>query len=228
VNWTSSNPRPTAAAPTVPLGDVRAGRSTILGTAIGEESFTDTNGNGSFDNNEPFDDMAERFLDRNENDAREGDEPIYDFNNNSNYDPADGFFNGVLCLDTNGRCSAQTTTGIAASNLIIMSHGVPANLVPASGSTIVIPAGTSVVFGAMIGDLNNNPLPQGTTVQYSVQGSGLTLSSPSQFVIPCTEEPGAYPISIIAASTASDGALTMTITSPAGLISSFSYLIDVQ
>jgi hypothetical protein len=228
VNWTSSNPRPTAAAPTVPLGDERAGRSTILGSAIGEESFTDTNGNGSFDNTEPFADMDERFLDRNENDAREGDEPIYDFNNNSSYDLADGFFNGVLCFDTAGRCNAQSTTGISSQNLIIMSHGVPTGLVPAPGTPIVVNAGSSVVFSSILGDLNSNPLPQGTTVQYAISGSGLTLSTPSQFTVPCTEEPQAFPVSIIAANPASDGAFTMTVTSPSGLISSFTYPVDVQ
>ena len=93
-----------------------AGPRLVLATAIGEESFTDTNGNGSFDNGEVFADLPERFLDENENDVRDGFEPIYDFNNNSTYDPVDGDFNGVLCLDNTGRCSANTTTGISASN----------------------------------------------------------------------------------------------------------------
>ena len=103
VNWTSSNPRPTASPVTTPAGDVRAGRATVVATAIGEESFIDTNGNGSFDNGEAFADLPERFLDENENGVHDSFEPIYDFNNNSTYDPADGDFNGVLCLDTSGR-----------------------------------------------------------------------------------------------------------------------------
>ncbi len=47
-------------------GQVRGGRSTILAFAQGEESFTDTNGNGLYDFGEPFDDLTEAFLDVNE------------------------------------------------------------------------------------------------------------------------------------------------------------------
>ena len=71
MNWTSSNPRPAASPVTATPGDTRAGRATVLATAIGEESFTDTNGNGSFDNGEVFADLPERYLDENENGVRD-------------------------------------------------------------------------------------------------------------------------------------------------------------
>ena len=53
------------------LGFIRGGRSTILVTAIGEESFIDRNGNGVFDQDEADDDLwfnlTEAWLDNNEN-----------------------------------------------------------------------------------------------------------------------------------------------------------------
>ncbi|HRX88166.1 MAG TPA: Ig-like domain-containing protein, partial [Steroidobacteraceae bacterium] len=92
VTWTSSAPRPSN------------GRVTLIATAIGEETFTDANGNGAFDNGETFIDRAERFRDDNENGVYDSGEYFYDFNTNGIRDPADGLFNGLLCRDTTGRC----------------------------------------------------------------------------------------------------------------------------
>jgi hypothetical protein len=50
----------------VSLGNIFGGRSTILATAIGEESFIDANGNGLYDDGELFEDLGEAFLDHNE------------------------------------------------------------------------------------------------------------------------------------------------------------------
>jgi hypothetical protein len=234
VNWTSSNPRPGSAA----SGEPRPGRSTIVATAIGEESFIDTNGNGSFDGDgagpgidENFADLPERFLDENENDVRDASEPIYDFNSNSTYDPADGVFNGVLCLDT-GRCNAAaTTTGISADNLIIMSGSSAAGVVPANGTPVPVapePAiptpGTGTVL-IEFADLNGNPMPSGTTISGTVAGTGITLGAPSSFTVPCTTEPTTYPFSISKAVGATTGTLTILVTSPAGLQSILTYPI---
>jgi hypothetical protein len=231
VNWTSSNPRPTASPVTVPPGDVRPGRAAIYATAIGEESFTDTNGNGSFDNGEVFADLPERFLDENENDVRDGFEPIYDFNNNSAYDPVDGDFNGVLCLDNTGRCSANTTTGISASNMIVMSGSSPTNVLPTNGTGLPeMPAAAIAAPGTgtvqiLFADLNDNPLASGTTIVASVAGTGITLGTPNSFTVPCTTEPTAYPFTITKAAGATTGSMTLLVTSPSGLQSILSYPI---
>lgn len=237
VNWTSSNPRPPASPVTVPPGDVRPGRASLYATAIGEESFTDTNGNGSFDNGEVFADLPERFLDENENDVRDGFEPIYDFNNNSTYDPVDGDFNGVLCLDNTGRCSANTTTGISASNMIVMSGSSPTNVLPTNGTGLPVTPddlgnavppigapGTGTVQ-ILFADLNDNPLASGTTIVATVAGTGISLGTPSSFTVPCTTEPTAYPFTIIKAAGATTGSMTLLVTSPSGLQSILSYPI---
>lgn len=48
------------------MGQPYGARSSILAYAVGEESFVDVNGNDEYDYGEPFDDLAEAFLDKNE------------------------------------------------------------------------------------------------------------------------------------------------------------------
>lgn len=225
VNWTSANPRPGA---TPAGGDPRAGRSTVFATAIGEESFTDANGNGSFDVNENFVDMPERFRDENESGAYENGELIYDFNNNSTRDPADAVFNGVLCNDP-ASCNANAvSTGISASNLIIMSSGSPNNVSPAAGTIIniaALPGGATMAV--LFADLNNNPLPQGTKITATVSGTGLSVASPSSFTVPCATEPTQYAFTVNASATAIDGVLTLSVEAPSGLQTILQYPVNV-
>lgn len=49
------------------LGMIRGGRSTILVTAIGEESFIDSNANGIYDEGEKWSNLTEAWIDHNEN-----------------------------------------------------------------------------------------------------------------------------------------------------------------
>lgn len=215
VNWTSSNPRP---ADTDGAGPDRAGRSTLFATAIGEETFVDANGNGAFDNGENFADLGERYRDEDEDGIYDVGELIYDFNNNSTRDAADGVFNGVLCQDTSGRCNANaTTTGIGAQNLIIMSASTPDRLTPVPGTALadVSRAAGGRTYSFRFADLNDNPMPAGTTVSATVSGTGLQVAQPNSFTIPCTTEPTTYSFTITATATSANaGILTLSIETP--------------
>jgi len=239
VNWTSSNPRPTVGEPLqVPVGSPsRAGRSTLIATAIGEESFIDANGNGAFDPGETFTDLAERFRDDNNNgvfDPSLG-EYFYDFNNNGIRDSADGKFNGVLCNDAS-RCDAtKTSTGISGNSLIIMSDSTPSNLSPPNGTKLapaIISQG-SVTYYFTVADLNSNPMAAGTTVTASVTGTGLTISLPvsKAYKYPCTTDPIKYAFTVtIDSATAKpgNGSLLLDIVSAGGIESIASYQIPIQ
>jgi hypothetical protein len=107
-----------------PLG----GRFTVLAHAVGEESFTDLNGNGVFDSGEFYNryDLSEAFIDHNENGVYDGIscddatdpcaptvsnggefEEFWDFNNDDTFTAADGIYNGYLCsaaAQTAGDC----------------------------------------------------------------------------------------------------------------------------
>jgi hypothetical protein len=219
VNFRSSNPRPSD------------GRITLLAKAIGEESFVDTNGNGAFDAIDSFTDTAEPFRDDNENGAYDLGEDFFDFNNDQDRDLPDAIFNGVLC-NSAGECDSNAqSTGIAEQNKIILSGSSPDVTLPGGGA---LPA--SIAVGALnsavgvsfwVRDVNDNVMPGGTTVALSVSGGGLGVSLPSAFTVPCSaiaagvEFPGitVFSFTVTSGGQAGSGVLTLTVTTPSGLIS---------
>lgn len=234
VNWVSADPRPLVGLPSASFPGGRKGRSTIFATAIGEESFVDANGNGAFDPGETFTDMAERFRDDNGNGSYDSTEFFYDFNNNGVRDPADGIFNGVLCNDP-ARCDAsKTSTGIAASNLIIMSGSTPDGIIPSPGTlagTLSHAAGTAT-YGFTVADVNGNPMAAGTTISASVSGKGFSMTAgfPTSYTYPCTAEPIDYSFSITSDGSGAAGEslkLLLDIKSAGGVETFVSYTITV-
>src|SRR5216683_482079 len=121
------------------------GRVTVLAFAVGEESFTDIDGDGvaslvnhfngtseMFDANGAPTDTGEAFLDNNENGKRDAIggstalEEFEDFNSNGLFDAPDGQYNGVLCNDTTGTsspgtCSAQRSIHVFRNIPILFS-----------------------------------------------------------------------------------------------------------
>lgn len=228
VNWTSANPRPT---PLSTPPSKRTGRVVVLGTAIGEESFQDTNSNGYYDSGEPFSDLGEPYRDDNEDNAYELGEYFLDFNQDGLRTPPSGTFVGIRCTGSTptSTCSSSTLA-IGASSLIIMSGGTPTNVVPANGTGLgAIAINTTVSPSFLFQDVNNNPLPSGTTISAAVVGTGLTLNPPSSYTVPCTTDPTSYSFSVTAGpSYAGGGSLTITTTSPGGggtggLVTTLSY-----
>jgi hypothetical protein len=125
----------------------RAGRVTILATAIGNESFIDTNGNGYYDKGTdifksyndggdcnanvppssaktpansgttPCDDLVEAYVDKNENQNRDSDEEFVDFNKDTSHSIENGIYNGVLCQIEGNGC---TKTGITIRDDLLL------------------------------------------------------------------------------------------------------------
>lgn len=197
VTWSSQNPRPTGGqftssilSPALPahspksLGQPYAGRVTITATAIGEESFPDTNGNGRFDASEmalfggndvsgrPYD-LAEAFTDYNEdgvyNPSVVGEsggalERLVDFNSNTSWDDKDGLYNGSLCsIPAHAGCSSIKTVNVRGSLVLIMSSDTPV-----VSLFRVIPSSTAYLC---ISDINNQTMPAGTAVSATFSGS---------------------------------------------------------
>ena len=133
VTWTSGNPRPADH------------RITILATAIGHETFVDTNGNNVFDDadgeaitdftdtkytissgfgNIPvassgFLDMSEAWRDDNANGTYDVGEKFFNFNNKDGFNPANGEFNGPQCEGS--LCSDVQSIHIRKALEIVMS-----------------------------------------------------------------------------------------------------------
>ncbi len=119
----------------VSLGNIFGGRSTILVTAIGEESFIDANGNGVYDDGELFEDLGEAFLDHNEDDvynpggvactpsadadcASGAEEIFVDFNSNGVHDSGNGVYNGTLC-------PVGSAASVCSRELVNVRRGLP-------------------------------------------------------------------------------------------------------
>jgi len=128
VTWTSALPR------------VDNHRITILATAVGHETFFDTNGNNTFDNAdgsaivnetvssglgrhnaEPsgFIDMSEAWRDDNENDIYDSGETFLDFNNDQSFTSEDNLFNGPQCQGD--KCTATNSIHVRKALRFIMS-----------------------------------------------------------------------------------------------------------
>jgi hypothetical protein len=221
VNYRSSNPRPSN------------GRVTLLAKAIGEESFTDANGNGAFDAGEAFSDLAEPFRDDNENLSYQTGEDFIDFNVNGQRDAADTFFNGVLCNDP-ARCAGPRSTGIGRQNKIILSGSSPTVSQTAFSATMTPSSAQSLGF--YIRDINSNVMPGGTIVTLSVSGGGLSVTQPSSFTIPCSaidagvQFPGltAFSFGLTSGTTLGSGIVTLSVKTPSLRETIFQYTVTVQ
>jgi hypothetical protein len=129
VRFCAGNPRPAD------------GRVTVLAYALGEESFTDTNGNNRYDAGEPFTDLGDPFRnDRAVSDAnangtddaytsgnalRASGEQYIDSNGNSSWDQSgNGIYNGVL--QTTPNISGANTVHVRLSMVMVLSNSTAA------------------------------------------------------------------------------------------------------
>ena len=127
VTWRSAEPR------------VDDHRVTILATAVGHESFFDTNGNNTFDDQDGnaivsnaassgldrlavqssgFFDMSEAWRDDNENKNYDQGELFIDFNSDGKFSTADTLFNGPQCLGD--KCAAESARSLNVRKAMIL------------------------------------------------------------------------------------------------------------
>lgn len=120
----------------------RRGRTSIIAYAVGEESFSDINGNGRFDDGEPFTDLGEVIKDSNENCVVASDstcsvdrpvpvrasfesEEFVDFNGNGVRGVANTRYDGVLCAPGAVNCSGDASVSVRRGMVIVMSSATP-------------------------------------------------------------------------------------------------------
>jgi len=219
VTWTSANPRPALNGDTPAIK--APGRAIILATAIGEESFTDTNGNGFYDTGEPFVNLGEPYRDDNENGTYNTGEYFLDFNHDGIRNPGDGTFKGITCTGSTPTSTCTTTTlAIGASATLIMSTGGATITLLAPASPISVTAGSNTTISFNVKDLNGNPLPAGTVVTVSAT-SGVGTVSQGSFTIPCSTALGGqtYTSLLAASTTAGGGFVTISTVAPSGVTS---------
>lgn len=208
VEWRSQNPRPTN------------GRVTLLATVLGNESFSDENGNGRFDDGDSFTDLGEAFRDDDEDGIKDSAEPYIDFDNSGSYTNADGLYNGVLC-EHSSLCNSQfkSISTRASARLIMASSNAIISGLP--GGTINLPASISV----NVSDIHNNSMPGGTSISVSTE-NGEVLGE-SNFTVGNYElESFNFQVNIAPDDESDSGLLTITVISPAGVVTSVSQTLQ--
>jgi hypothetical protein len=211
VIWRSGNPRPDNA------------RVTVLAHCIGEESFVDYNGNGFFDEEDLFDsatDMGEPFRDENESGDYDYGEPFWDFDNNWEFSPANGIYNGSLCseaAEASGLCTKELVY-VQRSGRLIMSGSFAENISFSPGS-VDLREGSSQTVSVSISDLNNNPMPMGTEMEFTTTNGSIVGSS--SFTAPNTNRSGPLVYQVLLEPSENDrtsGSLKVKVTTPRGNI----------
>jgi Big-like domain-containing protein len=117
-------------------------RITILATALGHETFFDTNGNNTFDDsdgsaivssnassglerfavqNSGFFDMSEAWRDDNESKTYEQGELFIDFNSDNSFTQPDGVFNGPQCQGSLCASTASRSVNVRKAIILIMA-----------------------------------------------------------------------------------------------------------
>ena len=236
VNWVSKDPR------TNPITQLQNGRSPLLVSAIGEESFVDVNSNGIFDDPDnhvpPFDDLGEPFLNETEHYTGNPAVAVYDagdqyidFNSDGVRNGPDGEFHGVLCMRSAtppafGSCAATKSLAIGSSNIIIMSGNHP-NVTPTPAPPYTLP-GTGLQVSFLIADDRGQQMPAGTTVAASMSSGTGTIVGPSSYTWPCVSAAGgsSFTFNLIPpVSNPTAGVLILTITTPGKIQTVFQYAL---
>ena len=228
------------------MGQKLGGRATILATAIGEESFPDSNGNGRFDEAEmtaflgtnisglPYD-LKEAFVDHNEdglfNPSEAGGQTggdletpgSGDFNSNGIFDLNDGKYNGVLCsIPAHLGCSEQKSLNVRGQLTLVMS-GSSANILttfPTGGADIVIQGEGTGNGAVIISDLHNQPMPQGTIIEFIATVGSVVAGSPVTWANDNHNGGGSFGVTVKGEAEPKAGALIVTVTTPSGVQSS--------
>ncbi|QIB66374.1 Ig-like domain-containing protein [Kineobactrum salinum] len=169
------------------LGYIRGMRSTVLVTALGEESFIDQNGNGLYDEGEPFDDLAEAFIDHNEDgrynpargcvpssalcEAAGSEETFVDFNNDGVFNLGNGIYNGVLCPpEGDGVFCSRKLVNVRDNIVLILGSETGFDILLIDNGTLREPTvlRTGRIYRGYIADQYNNA-PDG---EFSVRVEG--------------------------------------------------------
>ena len=212
--WRSGNPRDSYCDDSSNLDDLndlcQPGISTITAFLIGEESFTDFNGNGYFEPEvDEFlsdSDMGEPFRDDNDDGERDEFEPWWDFNGNGVYDGPNGIYNGSLCMKESEKCTKRLV--YVQDSINISMSGAYRLLYPQIIFNLALEDPGTRTLEVHIADINGNPMPVESKVEIlNVSDDDVSNS----FAIPNTLFKTVYSVRVY-----EPGSYKCRITTPAG------------
>lgn len=237
VNWRSTSPRPAD------------GRLEIIAYTDGAEDFVDNNGNSVYDAGDgAIIDLGEPYADENENGSYDVGEFFFDSNRNGVWDTGNGKWDGP-CLDkvdTSAVCTGESTVSIFDTVTVVMSTNSPrlltAGTFGAVGGTINLNQGNiRDLSGIIVADSNtnadplgSNPMPYGTTITFSYEGTGVSFVGANSYEVVNTTAPtGPYAVSLKAEAVdpadalPDPGRLILTIDPPNASATQFSWNVSV-
>lgn len=167
VTWRSQNPRPSDA------------RVSIMARTVGEESFTDGDGDRQFSQTEPFvETRGEAYLDSDQSGSFSSGDDLFDENGNGSWDGPNGNYDGSGCPSGKSFCSRNPVTvwsditgfWMASDDLIL---------------TLTGPGGDGEYCAEVSGDANGSltPPPSGTSITFSFDGDGEITSNVTEWTV---------------------------------------------
>ena len=187
------------------------GRVAILAYVPGEEDFVDANFNNAYDPGEVFADLGNAYRDDNASNTYTAGEFTVPRSGSST---CAGGINGRLntCDGVWGKADVRVQT------TIIFAGGTPT-----FANTVFTPTGaTPSGFSALVGDVNGNSLPTGTTISAATASlSGSCVATVRTIAVANTLVPSRVVVAL--ARCASGDTLTITTTTPLGLATSTSF-----
>ncbi len=223
VTWTSSDPRSLGITPPGVIAYADDGRSTITAAVIGEESFTDTNSNGIFDDGDLFDansDKGEAFEDFNENGIFDaGLEPFLDFNGDGVRNPKNGNYTGLACEHTSQCASGSNLKDIYTSIDLILAEVSQNVVIKDSSGTIVTTLQNGINYTVEVSGSRNNQIPPaGTTISSSSDEAEIVLGNSE---VPNSNATGVFTMALLLKdkdpTVVENGLIKLTVTTPKGL-----------
>ncbi len=253
VTFTSANPRPTL--DDEPNHIVTSGRVTVVAYTLGEESFVDANvGNNKYDAGEAFTDLGDVFIDSNENGVWDAGEQSIGYASNIK-PCTNTLSTSPGAPSKAGTCDGVWGSAhVRQSNVIVLSGSsgyvnktrpagtfVPGATVPDTTYSMGGAAKCTNTFSFYAFDINRNPLPSGTTFAVAATPASLGTVTVSPASVQDSSAAGgtAHSLQIAKPSTtdATTGAvtcvtvgaggvpLTMTMTTPKGIVTTASFSI---
>jgi len=183
-----------------------------------QEAYSDYNEDGFFN---PSEENAAEQL------GGELEEPV-DFNQDGLFNDKDGKYNGVLCsIPTHIGCSDIKSIDVRDSLVLVMSGSAPEFVTSNPISKQITISGESTASATVIiADLHNQPMPAGSTVEFSMAGDG-SIVSDSQFIWPNHNHNGGSSFSATIKGVKDEGegektgALFVKVTTPSGVATSY-------
>lgn len=227
VTWTSQAPRPNGSEYSLP-GEDRAGRATILATAIGEESFQDNNGNGFFDpsNDTRGDDLPEAFRDDDESGYYSGNEFYFNSVDDGSFTPSNSMYNGTLC--NHDTLCTDELVDVRENIVIVMSsrdagefYFRPLPDGDPSDDLVFDSADGWAEVELYLADKNGNSMPKGSKV-YLISPDNAEIVGATEFEILDATEPATYTITLqtkVVDEPGKPGLLGAWVQTPIGTIS---------